>query len=529
MTIPTLEGLGDTLMQVGPQLGDSLKRIFRPNFDTEQELQKLLMRNPDLIDQFASREQESPGSTAMFGPNAQKYFGSRKLSTEFLTKRKLDQLAVKRDEQGLAKGERELKILDQNFSSNAFELAKNEEFMEFTSRLKKEDPKRWRDLMTKKAFGMTEAEYETAELNRKRERLGVEALERAKGLAPFDPRKMNQYSVSDIMSYFSDPSLRAAYGQLFSEHMQDKRQAAMDARAAARDKAISDRQYSRERRAGEAALLRERVNVTNQLGKGNVKNRDELIATLNDIHARLANDFGYEFRKTEWFDETWPTPNRLRTVGFTKEGQAVEVTGQAASGEKISAAIAEAKALPPEERNKWMEQIRKTNPIIAQQIEDGLRADAIDPSDEDEEDPEDPDGVGDIPATDDGTTPTTAVDTTGADIPVGQHTVRDSSITSPVLDSPIAKAGLLEFVTGPNISVRYRLSHKNAGKLTARDIPIYKRLYDQYMGEQMKNPKPISEAPVRKPNSSKAVQDSALAAIERNRRSAAQPLPKLDR
>lgn len=392
MGLPYLEGMGDTALEVGDKLGSSLKSIFRPNFDTEKELQQLLMRNPHLIDEFTSREQTSPDSTAMFGKNAQKYFATRKLSPEFLARREADKLDLDVKRQGITKGEREIKLMDQSFTKGEYDITQNRALTDLMDEIKKNDPKRYRSLMASKAFGITDEQFDSAKIDKTRKQYNLDAYERSKGLASFNPRKLHEYSAKDIEAYFSDPEVAQVYGLMIRGQLDkesDDRVSARESARESRNDAKATASDARAQLADKTRLMRERTTLMRQITKSTAKNRDLLLNQLTDINLSLATDHGFEYRVPSW------EKTGMFGMGAGKfaehvvelDGKVSTQEGDVLDDEGLQSAIDAYEALPPEQRAPMLRDIRAKNPYMAEQIETATTPAT---GDEDEETPDTP-------------------------------------------------------------------------------------------------------------------------------------------
>ena len=93
--MPYVPGIGDTLMQTLPKIGESLARIRNPYRDQEDLFQKLIATKPEMIDEFAQRELDSPGSLEpIFGKKVSAYVRSQPISESYKRNVQKDKLDI---------------------------------------------------------------------------------------------------------------------------------------------------------------------------------------------------------------------------------------------------------------------------------------------------------------------------------------------------------------------------------------------------------------------------------------------------
>lgn len=67
MTIPYLQGWGDTLSQTVPQIGAGIAHVLNPNLDQQLALKKAIATNPQLAQSLADLEHQAPGTLQRLG------------------------------------------------------------------------------------------------------------------------------------------------------------------------------------------------------------------------------------------------------------------------------------------------------------------------------------------------------------------------------------------------------------------------------------------------------------------------------
>jgi hypothetical protein len=161
MTIPYLPGIGDTLAQLGPQLGQNLSKILQPNKEREQMLQKLLINNPDAINQFVELERTNPGITAnMFGPKGQQFIAGSDFTPSFKRQQESEDLKLAGQKQGLEVGAQGLAQGAINLERSGIDLKDAQRFEAFKTALPTTTQRR---IFFKDALGMQEEEINELE------------------------------------------------------------------------------------------------------------------------------------------------------------------------------------------------------------------------------------------------------------------------------------------------------------------------------------------------------------------------------
>jgi hypothetical protein len=375
MTIPYLPGIGDTLAQFGPQLGQNLSKILQPNKEKEQMLQKLLANNPDAINQFVELERTNPGITAnMFGPKGQQFIAGSDFTPSFKRRQEAEDIQLETGKVSLksAKG----KLAEEEAGRSAFQT-----LIDNTT-----DPQ-FRSFAVAKRFNIaTPEEYASTIVNSRLNQLKLTDAQRAEE----DVEKIRNLSaltdvqINDLVKgklppetyrlLFSDPGLSKVYGELINTYQQSRR----DAAAQQRTEAAADRREA----AAQARLIvaheQERTRLMNQRGKlleglqkrGQRLTKDDgRIAQINQLGTLLAAEYDMPLELWGVHDPFGPGgPKLVKLDPFTGERIPFNSNEFIVQSPEFQQQLQAYISAPPEKQKSFEELLAESDPELLQLI-----------------------------------------------------------------------------------------------------------------------------------------------------------------
>lgn len=309
MSLPYLPGIGDTLSQVGPQLGQSLAHIINPHAKDQELIRQLLIQKPDLMDEYIDREKLNPGfARSVGGKQFEQQVTGKDTSESFKIGKKKEQVSLASDEQSLANSKlnatRLQQLIDQRDSQ-----------MKLISEIS--DPETRQRMKEHLDLGTTTDEIQNLRNNLAFDNLKLSNIEAAKRLTtPFDPRRMlgevkdkagkvlPQYTPKESAAYMGDTPEGSVAKMQFQEYMADKRmQNAWDMQVGREDfmmnKAKSQEQKTKTEEARKIMNDMDRSIIS--ISK--MKKDDERAAAIEVFNTRAAqatDKYGIPFMQAKW-------------------------------------------------------------------------------------------------------------------------------------------------------------------------------------------------------------------------------------
>ena len=317
MGVPYLGSWSDSLPELGATIGHALPRILNPNLDQQNALKEMITKNPQLMDYYVNMEKTNPGSTAMFGKQAQQYFAGNELTQGF-------------------KDEQESQRVTTNINKQTLraKTTENDQYDAYVEMLKPlQGTPEYTELMMEAAKNRVHGI--TAE-NMARGKLAIEALEdrrEANDVAArlkdtpyeelYNQITSGKATPQDIGAIETHPKLEG-FRLFYRTRQQAETQAAMDRRAAAREAAADgrlDRRLSvaakKDADAQDAIIARE-LNTNNRLvdgmirhvntgrGKGRALKEEQAQSELERINTYLERNTqitGGPLKKAIWVEK----------------------------------------------------------------------------------------------------------------------------------------------------------------------------------------------------------------------------------
>lgn len=175
MSLPYIPGIGDYMMKVGPELGKNLQQIIQPWKDEEEDLKKMLLANPEMLNSYLEREKANPGSlAAVFGPKASQYIQSQGFTPTYQTEKKQKEANLKFTEGGIKRQELDAER----------DTITNEELKKYTSYFNALPEDSRNAAYFQKTFGLSPERYKLVETQAVKDNEKLAIAAKFKGLNP---------------------------------------------------------------------------------------------------------------------------------------------------------------------------------------------------------------------------------------------------------------------------------------------------------------------------------------------------------